>query len=223
MSPNQVRGSGLLVRVDPEAVWPEVRSRRTRTPTTQGRPKLATRFLRCEWDVLRHDGSQKPCGGGDQPPHSRHHHGFRHCFTLFTECFAPFDRSTSALSVPVAMLRRSSFPTAGRFMLHYQAALLQGSGVVAFGGRLLAPTGCIDTGLSPCSAQPPFQVANLSEARSREPHGPRRPCGPTHHNTGGLFCGVVRRKCRWFRGGQDLASSVAPTRTITVVFDSSAE
>jgi len=37
---------------------------------------------------------------------------FRHCFTLFTEYFAPFDHSTSALSVPVAILRLSGNPPA---------------------------------------------------------------------------------------------------------------
>lgn len=96
---------------------------------------------------------------GDQLPHSADRRSFRHCFTLFTECFAPFDHSTSALSVPSAILRRNRHPTAG-FMLHYQATLLQRSGARQFGtGPVALPAarhGSITLGHSA-----PFQVERL--------------------------------------------------------------
>lgn len=169
-------------------------------------------------------GAGSTVWSGDQPPQSRHHHSFGHCFTLFTEFFAPFDRSTCALSVPVAILRRGRFPTAEVFTLYYQTELLQWSGVVGPRPFSHPPQGHAGTGLSPCLAWPPFQAKiSIPGGEKPEPRWPRRPRVPTCHNTV-RFCGVVRRTCRWFRGGQDWeAASGAPTKAITVVFDSSAE
>jgi len=78
---------------------------------------------------------------------SRGYCSFRHCFTLFTEFFAPFDHSTSALSVPVAILRLSGNPPARdsccTIKQHYSKGATGTGGRVNLGSASRTVTGLV--------------------------------------------------------------------------------
>ena len=78
---------------------------------------------------------------------SRGHCSFRHCFTLFTEYFAPFDHSTYALSVPVAILRLSGNPPARdsccTIKQHYSKGATEAGGRVNIGSAGRTVTGFV--------------------------------------------------------------------------------
>lgn len=78
---------------------------------------------------------------------SRGHCSFRHYFTLFTEFFAPFDHSTSALSVPVAILRLSGNPPARdsccTIKQHYSKGATRAGGRGTIGSASRTVTGLV--------------------------------------------------------------------------------
>jgi hypothetical protein len=110
---------------------------------------------------------------------SRGYCSFRHCFTLFTEFFAPFDHSTSALSVPVAILRLSGNPPARdsccTIKQHYSKGATGAGGRGTVGSASRTVTGLVT-------------LFHLHHSRFQKIVGPEvpRPCpavhSPTSHN-----------------------------------------
>lgn len=129
----------------------------------------------------------------------RGHNSFKHSFTLFAEFFAPFDHSTSALSVAMAILRRDRYPAARgsccTIKQHYSEGTTRLSSDAQVGTRLPAAP---SRGWSPCIGCT-IPGGEGCGSRDRDVHL-RVARKPTFYDTSSRrpqFPGV-----RWFRGGQ---------------------
>jgi hypothetical protein len=101
--------------------------------TQRARPAVAACGLRTANRHPVHKRDAVFCG---QTSHHirKQHHGFGHCFTLFTEDFAPFDRSTACTIGSVDHIEAWQVSNCRMFTLYDQTALIEGA-TGSLGGR----------------------------------------------------------------------------------------
>lgn len=125
------------------------------------------------------------------------HDSFRHYFTLFTEFFASFHHCTYALSVPVAILRRGRYPSAGdsccTFKQHYSEGTYHGRLLGHEASKTFFQRGNPLRGYSPCfnCTLPGFENCERVFREHREPKQAMSSAYNNQHSA--TRCGVAHR------------------------------